>query len=81
MSDATKDALEAALAAHMADELDSPVMLTGYILQACGQGINEDSKWATIYTGLEDMSMIVAQGLLAYANENVNRLSFGDWDE
>jgi hypothetical protein len=81
MSDATKDALELALAAHMADEADGPVMLTGYILQACGQGMNEDSKWATIYTGLEDMSMIVAQGLLAYVNENVNRLSFGEWDE
>lgn len=76
MSDQTQNALEQALAAHMSDECDGPVMLTGYILQACGQGMNENGTMPILYSGLEGQSMILAQGLLAYINENVNQLSF-----
>jgi hypothetical protein len=76
MSDATQAALEKALAEHMADECEGPVMLTGYILQACGQGMNEDGTMPILYAGLEGQSMILAQGLLAYINENVNQLTF-----
>jgi hypothetical protein len=80
MSDKTKADLEEAIAAHISDEFGETTMLTGWILQACGQTAS-DTRWSNIYTGMTGMSMIVANGLLAYINDRVQSLSqFGEWD-
>ena len=41
MSDATKAALELALAAHIADEEENPQIVTGYILAAAITSFND----------------------------------------
>ena len=80
MSDATKKAIENAIEAHMAEEHDMSVMLTGYILQAMGSSA-EDNRDLLLHCGLEGQSSIVSLGLLTYIDYNVNGLIFDSVDE
>jgi hypothetical protein len=49
MSDATKDALDAALAAHVADTTESNALITGYVIQAAYITIGTEDRRTTGY--------------------------------
>jgi hypothetical protein len=49
MSDTTKNALDAALAAHIADSIEENVLVTGYVLQAAYVTISTEDRRTTGY--------------------------------
>jgi hypothetical protein len=75
MSAETKAAVEKALEAHMADEHEMPIVLTGYILQAVGQSVH-DERDLLCYFGLTGQSGVVTQGLLSYIDYNATGITF-----
>jgi hypothetical protein len=75
MSAETKEKLEAAIQAHLADEFDGSVMLTGYIMQAGGSTAASE-KSPLIYCAMDSQSGVTTMGLLAYANYNAESESF-----
>jgi hypothetical protein len=62
MSADTRDALEAAISAHMADEYDGAVM-TGYVLQAEGGIFDGEHVGSTAYMATVPMTQTYATSL------------------
>lgn len=78
MSAETKDTMERAIEAHLADEhQDDTLMLKAYILQAAGNGLS-DERDLLVYCALEGQSGLHTTGLLTYASANIDRIVFGD---
>jgi hypothetical protein len=66
VSDTTKDALEAAIAAHFADEFDGAVA-SSWVLQAYGQRIDtSDGYYLTSWT--DGQPLHITAGLIEYAS-------------
>jgi hypothetical protein len=83
MSEATKEALDRAVEAHLASECgDELVQLTGYILQSVGSSVKTDME-PLVYCGLSGQSGVVTLGLLQYMQYNAEGVTFegGDDDE
>lgn len=79
MSEATKAALDAALAAHISDECDGGI-LTGYVLQTQYQDIdmmnNGDTGLLRIVA--EHQSFIATVGLARYMNTRLDTMIAAD---
>lgn len=72
MSAETKAALDAAIAAHVADVSDGAI-LTGYVLQVRAQGFTdpEDGEMVRLPRMIaEGQDFIVTMGLIAYLDAN-----------
>ncbi len=81
MSLDTKADLERAIEAHLASEHDDgAAILTGYIVQAVGQGMS-DERDLLMYTGKTGQSSVTTLGLLAHIEANVEEIVWGDHDE
>ncbi|WP_065962381.1 hypothetical protein [Curtobacterium sp. UCD-KPL2560] len=83
MSEQTKAALDEAVAAHFADEQDGAI-LTGYVLQAKGQGFTEDDDSNQVRLLREfanNQDYITSLGLVDWLRLALHHNAFGDEDD
>jgi hypothetical protein len=77
----TLASVEKAIEAHLADENGDPsIILTGFILQAAGQGLSDD-RTSIVYCGKPGQSGVVTLGLLAYMTYNAEGVTFDAAEE
>lgn len=82
MSEQTKAALDNAIAAHFADEQDGAI-LTGYVLQAKGQGFTDvdDDQVRLLRAVAEQQDYITTLGLIDWVRVVAHHNAFLNDDE
>jgi hypothetical protein len=72
MSDATKTAMDEAIAAHFADEMDG-ALVHCYLLQIGGESMDDmtNNQWSALRATAEGQSFITTIGLCAYVTRNL----------
>lgn len=81
MSEQTKAALDAAIAAHIADECDEPTIVTGYVLHAAHLSTENIDRGSTGYFAEygEQQAYHVCLGLAAQLHQKLKDEM--DWDD
>ncbi len=82
MSEATKQAMDAAIAAHYADECDG-ALINGYLLQITGGSIDDydEDRVQLLREVAHGQTFITTMGLVEYARTTVRDSLYGSEDD